>query len=89
MAILFLNQFSIAVDWVSEAVGIATDNYTLKFAVFHTLFNLAGVALMLPLINTLVTVLQRLLREKMEPVETTRVMFLNKSALEFPDTAMI
>jgi phosphate:Na+ symporter len=88
IAVLFLAQFSIVVDWVSETVGIAADNYPLKFAVFHTLFNLAGVALMLPLINILVTILQRLLREKMEPVETTRVMYLNKSALEFPDTAL-
>ena len=88
IAILFINQFAIAVDWVSALVGIAEDNFTLKFAVFHTLFNLVGVALMLPLIGTLVTFLQKLLHEKVEPVKTTRVLFLNKSALEFPDTAL-
>ena len=33
-------------------VGIAPDDYTLKFAVFHTLFNVIGVVLMTPLINT-------------------------------------
>ena len=42
-------------------MGIASNNYTLKFAVFHTLFNLVGVALMLPLINTLVAVLEKAL----------------------------
>jgi phosphate:Na+ symporter len=88
IAIVFISQFVLAVDWVSDRIGIAPDNYTLKFAVFHTLFNLVGVALMVPIINPMVGVLQKLLREKAEPVETTRVRYLNKSALEFPDTAL-
>ena len=88
IAIVFIGQFVVAVDWLSELVGIAADDYTLKFAVFHTLFNLVGVALMVPIINPMVTLLQKLLREKVEPVETTRVRYLSKAALEFPDTAL-
>ena len=88
IAIVFLGQFAVAVDWVSELIGIAADNFTLKFAVFHTLFNLVGVVLMLPLIGVLVAFLQKLMHEKVEPKETTRVLFLNDSALEFPDTAL-
>ena len=88
IAIVFIGQFVVAVDWLSELVGIAADDYTLKFAVFHTLFNLVGVVLMVPIINPMVTLLQKLLREKVEPVETTRVRYLSKAALEFPDTAL-
>lgn len=88
IAIAFLKQFSAAVDWIADLIGLAQDNYTLKFAIFHTLFNLVGVAVMLPLIHVLVGFLQRLIREKVEPPETARVLFLNKSALEFPDTAL-
>ncbi len=88
IAILFIKQFSLAVDWVSAHIGIAADDYTLKFAVFHTLFNLVGVVLMLPLINMLVGFLQRIMHEKVEPEGKTRVLFLNKAALEFPDTAL-
>ncbi|MEN8207148.1 MAG: Na/Pi symporter [Pseudomonadota bacterium] len=88
LAIVFIGQFAAAVDWFSGLAGIAADNYTLKFAVFHTLFNLVGVMLMVPLINPMVAMLQRLLREKAEPVETTRVRYLSKAALEFPDTAL-
>ncbi|UCC55488.1 MAG: Na/Pi cotransporter family protein [Gammaproteobacteria bacterium] len=88
IAVVFIGQFATGVDWVSGLVGIAADNYTLKFAVFHTLFNLVGVVLMLPLINRLVVFLQKVLREKVEPVDMARVLFLNKSALEFPDTAL-
>ena len=88
IAIVLIKQFALAVDWVSDLVGIAADNYTLKFAVFHTLFNLVGVALMLPFINTLVVVLEKIMHEKTEPPETARVLFLNDAALEFPDTAL-
>jgi phosphate:Na+ symporter len=88
IAIVLIKQFALAVDWLSALMGIGADNYTLKFAVFHTLFNLVGVVLMLPLISTLVLFLEKMLREKVEPVETTRVLFLSKSALEFPDTAL-
>jgi len=88
IAILLIKQFAVAVDWLSGLMGIANENYTLKFAVFHTLFNLVGVVLMLPFIGTLVLFLEKLLHEKVEPVETARVLFLSKSALEFPDTAL-
>jgi phosphate:Na+ symporter len=88
IAILLIKQFAAAVDWISALIGIGADDFTLKFAVFHTLFNLVGVILMLPLIGVLVTFLEKLLHEKAEPEETTRVLFLNKSALEFPDTAL-
>jgi phosphate:Na+ symporter len=88
IAIVLIKQFALAVDWLSALVGIAADNHTLKFAVFHTLFNLVGVVLMLPFIGTMVAVLEKLLRERVEPVETARVLFLSKSALEFPDTAL-
>ena len=88
LAILFIGQFAQAVDWISSVVGIADDDHTLKFAVFHTLFNLVGVALMLPMIGALVKFLETVMRDKVEPVETTRVLFLNDSALEFPDTAL-
>jgi phosphate:Na+ symporter len=88
LAVLFLKQFATAVDWVSALVGIADNDYTLKFAVFHTLFNLVGVTLMLPMIGVLVAFLEKLLSEKVEPEYTTQVLFISESALEFPDTSL-
>jgi len=88
VAIIFLSQFQLAVDWLSSLVGIAADDFTLKFAVFHTLFNLAGVLMMLPLINLLVKFLQRLIKDEVEPEAVSAVLFLNKSALQLPDTAL-
>ncbi|MCU7959611.1 MAG: Na/Pi symporter [gamma proteobacterium symbiont of Bathyaustriella thionipta] len=88
VAIVFLGQFMLTVDWLSSLVGIEADNYTLKFAVFHTLFNLLGVMMMLPLINMLVIFLERSIKDKVEPQAVSAVLFLNNSALQLPDTAL-
>jgi phosphate:Na+ symporter len=86
IAIVFIAALARAVDGISEFVGIASDNYTLKFAVFHTLFNVIGVAIMTPLINPLVRLLERLIPEKVLDVALPR--YLNDAALAFPDTAL-
>jgi len=80
VAILFIQQFMTATDYVSNYAGIAADNYTLKLAVFHTLFNLAGVMIMTPLIGQLVRFLDSVLKEKGE--EFLRPKYLNEAALE-------
>ena len=86
LAVVLLGYVAVAVDVISGAVGIAADNFTLKFAVFHSLFNLAGVALMLPLIPLLVRQLQRLIPEQVLDVAQPR--HLNEAVLDFPDAAL-
>jgi len=86
IAILFIHQFVLIVDGVSAAVGIADDDYTLKLAVFHTIFNLVGVIVMIPFINMMVRWLEKALKEKKSPVE--QPIYLTDSALEFADTAV-
>jgi phosphate:Na+ symporter len=86
IAIVFIGALARAVDAISGVVGIAADDYTLKFAVFHTLFNVIGVAIMTPLINPLVRMLEWLLPEK--PLDVSLPHYLNDAALDFPDTAL-
>ncbi len=86
IAILFINQFITAVDYVSNNVGIADDDYTLKLAVFHTLFNLVGVAVMLPFVGRLVKFLEKFLRGKVKKV--SEPYYLNNAVLEMPDLAI-
>jgi phosphate:Na+ symporter len=71
IAILFIKRFALAVDRTSDLVGIAADNFTLKFAVFHTLFNLVGVVSMLPAINLLVRLLERTRTSRAPCLSTT------------------
>jgi len=86
LAIVFINQFVWIVDHLCRYVGIADDDYTLKLAMFHTVFNTVGIVLMLPVSDPMARFLERVMREKRAAVEMPR--FLNASALQFPDTAV-
>lgn len=90
IAIIFMSQIMYSVDFVSNAVGIASDDYTLKLAVFHTIFNVIGVAVMVPFIGKLVVFLENTLKDK-SAEETTSfdtAQYLNDSVLELSGTAM-
>lgn len=86
IAIVFIHQFIWAVDHASIWIGIAENNYTLKLAVFHTLFNLTGVLVMLPFIQPLVSLLQRFL--KAQPRKVSMPHFINNAVVAFPDAAL-
>lgn len=87
IAIIFISQFSWAVDTFSAYAGIAADNYTMKLAVFHTFFNLVGVIVMLPFINRLATGLVSFLPEKVK--RTAAPKYLNDSVMSFSDTLFL
>lgn len=79
-----------SVDWISAYVGIANDDYALKLAVFHTIFNVIGVLVMVPFIGRLVIFLESVLK-----VDTSKsdagfdyARYLNDSVLELPSTSM-
>ncbi len=84
--ILMINQITWLVDTIADIIGLAPTDFTLKLAIFHTIFNVAGVIIMIPLVNPLVRLVTRLMPDK----KTTEVepMFLNESAFELPDTAL-
>ncbi|MES9854600.1 MAG: Na/Pi symporter [Candidatus Thiodiazotropha sp. L084R] len=86
VAIIFIQQFLYAVNGISDHLGIAEDDYTMKLAVFHTLFNLAGVLIMLPLTNRLVIFLENLLSKRERLVDEP--LYLNDAAMELPESAM-
>jgi phosphate:Na+ symporter len=86
VAIAFIHQILLAVDWISMEVGIAADDYSLKLAVFHSIFNLLGIIIMIPFVNFLVKTLTRLLPGK-KP-DLVEPLYLNESAMEFPDTVI-
>ena len=86
IAIVFIHQLMWAVDGVAANVGIGQDDYTMKLAVFHTIFNLIGVAVMTPFTGKLVTFLERVI-----PAPTTTIIepkYLNEAVVEFPETLL-
>lgn len=86
VAIAMIFQLTHLVDVVSAWFGIGSEDYTLKLAVFHTIFNLLGVLLMLPFINVMVRFLQRIIKPRRR-VEG-RPRHLHTATFELPDTAI-
>ena len=90
IALLFIHQLMYLVDTISASVGIANDDYTLKLAVFHTLFNVIGVVVMVPFIKKLVTFLESVLKpdHSRSNAGYDSARYLNDSVLELPATSM-
>lgn len=89
IAIIFIQQIMFSVDWVSNFAGIANDDYTLKLAVFHTIFNIIGVVVMIPFIGKLVVFLEKAFKSKDATyVGIDNAKYLNESVLGLPSTAM-
>jgi len=90
IAIIFMTPLMHSVDFISDAVGIANDDYSLKLAVFHTIFNVIGVAVMVPLIGKLVKFLERAIKstdvKNATGVDTAR--YLNESVLGLSATSL-
>ena len=77
------NFVNILADWFQ----ILQTDYTLKLALFHTVFNVIGVLLMIPLIKHLESFLLRVIKEEThQGVDEPK--FLNDAVLEFPGSAI-
>ncbi|WP_404295605.1 Na/Pi cotransporter family protein [Halomonas sp.] len=87
VALALLVPLAWLVDELGELIGLAADAWPLKLALFHTLFNLLGIMLMLPLIPRLAARLERLFTEpsRIPPAEAK---YLNTTALQHADTAL-
>ncbi|QGY00402.1 Na/Pi cotransporter family protein [Roseovarius faecimaris] len=87
VAMIFISQIRLSVDVVSGWVGIAEDDFTLKLAVFHTIFNTLGVLIMLPLLNPLIAVLARAIEQPAE--DLSKPKYLSQAVDEFPETSKV
>ncbi len=86
VAIAFMSYLLLVVDIISLTIGIDADNYTLKLAVFHTVFNILGVMLLYPVMDRFVLMLQRLFPAKNK--SRIKPRFLDESTIGYADTAI-
>lgn len=84
IAIALISQMVWAVDEIARLTGIGEEDYTLKLAVFHTLFNAIGVIVMYPFVPVLVRVLGWMIPAKIPKLVEPK--YLNDSVMEFPET---
>ena len=85
LAIGLISPLIASVDLISEYVGIRSDDYTLKIAVFHTLFNLLGLIIMVPFINQLALFLEQHVHLPKKDIATPR--YLSSASMEVPAAA--
>jgi phosphate:Na+ symporter len=85
IAVLAIYQLILAVSWISGHLGIAEGNYTLQLAVFHTLFNVIGIVVMLPLMRPLVKLLEKIMPIPEPEIEQPK--YLSRDTTDVPDAA--
>lgn len=84
VALIFIIPIRGIVDVLSGMVGIADNDFALKVAMFHTIFNVMGVAIMLPLLNRLIGFIEAVITEP--EADLSRPKYLSEAVDEFPAT---
>lgn len=87
VAIIFIYPLANLVGIIAEFVNIAVTDYTLKLALFHTIFNVLGVVLIIPFIKKLEWILIRFFKERIDK-DVDKPKYLNESVLEFPSAVI-
>ncbi len=86
IAIVFIYQLAELVDYLAIFIGIGIEDYTMKLALFHTIFNVIGVLAVSPFISVLVKYLNTLF----VPIWLSKgkPKYLDDAVLELPSTAL-
>jgi len=75
------------VNYLSDLMRISSTDYTLKLALFHTIFNILGVILMIPFIKRLERFLMKIFKERGDK-DINEPKYLNEAVLEFPGSVI-
>lgn len=71
---------------ISSIIGLAEDS-VLRIAVFHTLFNLVAVVILLPFIPKISTLLEKVLQDKDTQID--KPLYVNNAIVQYQDTAYL
>ncbi|MFN2320328.1 MAG: Na/Pi cotransporter family protein [Dermatophilaceae bacterium] len=84
VALTLIVPLRMLVAGISDLVGIAPDDYALQLAMFHTVFNVLGVLIMLPVLTPLLSFIER--RVPTTEPAVSRPHYLSESVAAFPAT---
>lgn len=89
IALLVIATFDYFV-WTNSALasflGLGEES-VLRIALFHTLFNLVAVAILLPFIPKIAAILEKLMTQKDTQVD--KPLYINNTIVRYPDTAFV
>ncbi len=87
VALALIYPLAKLVNILAESLTIAATDFTLKLALFHTIFNILGVIIMIPFIKKLERILVKFIKVK-EDKEIDEPKFLNEAVLKFSGSLM-
>ncbi len=87
VALALIYPLANLVNKISELVQIGDTDYTLKLALFHTIFNILGVVIMIPFIKKLERLLLKFFKDKTGQ-DVDEPKYLNEAVLEFPGSVI-
>jgi phosphate:Na+ symporter len=87
VALALIYPLANLVRYLSEIMHISPTDYTLKLALFHTIFNILGVIIMIPFIKRLEKFLIKFITEKVNK-DIDEPKYLNEAVLKFPGSAI-
>ncbi len=95
LAVLAFPFFMTLVDGAALLLDLAEDAYTLRLALFHSIFNLAGIVVMLPFVSPLMKGVQRVFPDRRHlprpptvETEAPAKVARHRAVLVHPDTAL-
>ncbi|MCT7444076.1 Na/Pi cotransporter family protein [Aliarcobacter cryaerophilus] len=83
---ILIYQFIDLTDFIAPFLGVSDNNYGMKLALFHTIFSVTGVILLIPAISLLVKLSEKLIQKKVS--SASKPKYLNQSVLSNPDASL-
>jgi phosphate:Na+ symporter len=83
LALAFIYPLANLVNIIAKGIHIGATDYTLKLAIFHTIFNVVGVLIMMPFVKILERGLLKFFKE-IKDKDIDEPKYLNASVLKFP-----
>lgn len=81
LALMLLWPMKWLVEEVAQVIGLAANDYTLRLAIFHTLFNLLGILVWLPFMRQLAASLQKRFRAPQQHEVTKAALLTSNTSL--------
>jgi phosphate:Na+ symporter len=99
-ALILIGPLITFVDGFASVLGIAPTQYALKLSLFHTVFNVMGVAILLPFVSKITVFLKRVIRDdRRRQIDVSREegerrknisqpKYVSPAVMTHPDTAL-
>ncbi|AXX87254.1 sodium:phosphate symporter [Malaciobacter marinus] len=87
VAVIFIYSLKDFVDYLAPLFGIGAESFSMKLALFHTIFNLLGIIIVAPFINIIVNLAKRIIKKKV--AKSSKPKYLLKSNIEIPNSSLL